>query len=54
MTTHPEAVSNKSFIATASVLSLVIGEFVLVVGEYTFRLFSDHGTNVILVYVAKA
>jgi len=28
------AVSNKSILATASVLSLVIGEFVLVLGEY--------------------
>jgi hypothetical protein len=54
MIAHPQVVSNKSIVATASVLSLVIGEFVLVVGEYTFRLFSDHCTNVILVYVAKA
>lgn len=36
-----QVVSDKSIIATVTVLSLVISEFVVVVGEYAFFLLED-------------
>ena len=50
-----QAVSNRSIIATASVLPFVIGEFVLVVGEHGLFLLKNESTNVTpKVYFAKA
>ncbi|KAG0699869.1 hypothetical protein DFH29DRAFT_990646, partial [Suillus ampliporus] len=55
LTSRIYRLSNKSIIATALVLSLVIAEFVIVVGEHVFSLLKYLSTNVtIKVYVAKA